>query len=240
MTRAYSQTQRLVSEALGTGFLLASIVGSGIMAQNLGPDASVALQLLCNSIATGAMLVVLITILGPISGAHFNPAVTLVFLLRGEIQLVPAVLFVAAQIAGGVLGVLACNVMFSLDAVQVSQTVRGGAGQLLSEFIATFGLLMTILLALRARPEAIPMCVGLYVASAIWFTSSTSFANPAVTIARVFSDTFAGIEPGSVAVFIALQIAGAGAALGVCAFLSEPAGEGLPIEGKLAPEPDDR
>jgi glycerol uptake facilitator-like aquaporin len=200
--------RRLASEALGTFALLATVVGSGIMADRLA-DGNVAIALLGNTIPTGAILVVLITIFGPISGAHFNPAVTLSFLLRREISLPDAALYVIVQIAAGIAGVLTAHVMFDLALVDFSTTTRSGLGQWTGEFVATFGLVGTILACLKARPQAVPMAVGLYITAAYWFTSSTSFANPAVTIARSFSDTFAGIAPADVALFIAAQLVGA-------------------------------
>jgi glycerol uptake facilitator-like aquaporin len=199
--------QRIVAEALGTAFLLAAVVGSGIMAAKLS-GGNAALALLCNTLPTGAMLAVLILMFGPISGAHFNPAVTLAFVCRGELNWRTAVIYAASQILGGIAGVLAAHAMFDLPLWQVSQTVRSGPGQWFAEFVATFGLVLVIFCCLRAR-EAVPYAVGLYITSAYWFTASTSFANPAVTIARALSDTFAGIAPAGVAPFIAAQIAGA-------------------------------
>ena len=175
-------SRRLVAEALGTAMLVAAVVGSGIMADRLTDD--VALSLLGNTIPTGAMLVVLITILGPISGAHFNPAVTLVFALRREIQPSAATAYVIAQITGGIAGTFLAHAMFDLPILQISQTVRAGSGQWIAELVAAFGLVFTILAGLRFRSDAIPWLVGLYITSAYWFTASTSFANPAVAIAR--------------------------------------------------------
>lgn len=216
---SYTKTQRLLAEALGTAFLLAAVVGSGIMAEKLA-DGNVALALLCNTLPTGAILVVLITMLGPISGAHFNPAVTLAFNLRGEIETGEAGTFVAAQIIGGIAGVLAAHVMFDLTVFQVANVSRDGPAQWFAEFVATFGLVAVILLTLQAKPEAVPMAVGLYITSAYWFTASTSFANPAVTIARSLTDTFAGINPAHAPAFIAAQLAGAVVALGICRMLA--------------------
>jgi glycerol uptake facilitator-like aquaporin len=203
-----SLTRRLVAEWLGTAFLLAAVVGSGIMAQKLA-GGNVALALLCNTIPTGAILVVLILVFGPISGAHFNPAVTATFAWRGELSWSDASLYLIVQIAGGIAGVWAAHLMFELPLMQVSLTARTGAGQWLAEGVATFGLILTILGCAARTPSAIPYAVGLYITSAYWFTASTSFANPAVTIARSLSDTFAGIAPGGVLAFIAAQLLGA-------------------------------
>ncbi|MEJ6398373.1 MIP/aquaporin family protein [Yoonia sp. 208BN28-4] len=197
--------RRLMAEALGTFFLLATVVGSGIMAERLA-GGNIAVALLGNTIPTGAILVVLITIFGPISGAHFNPAVTLSFAIRREITVPDAVLFVMVQIASGILGVLAAHVMFEHPLFDPSTTARTGVGQWAGEFVATFGLVGTILACIKARPQAVPMAVGLYITAAYWFTSSTSFANPAVTIARGFSNTFAGIAPADVVAFIIVQL----------------------------------
>lgn len=204
-------TRKLAAEAIGTFFLLATVVGSGIMADELS-GGNTGLALLCNAIATGAILAVLIAGLGPVSGAHFNPAVTGVFWFRGEIAAGAAMAYVIVQIAAGSFGVVAANMMFDLPAVQISQTIRGGSGQWLAEVIATFGLLMTILTCVKLRPGFVAPGVGLYITSAYFFTSSTSFANPAVTIARTLSDTFAGIAPASAPAFIAMQVIGAGIA----------------------------
>ena len=202
----------LWAEFLGTLMLVMTVVGSGIMAANLaaGNDA---VALLGNTIATGAILVVLITIFGPLSGAHFNPAVTFVFLLKKDIALNAALLFILAQIAGGVIGAWLAHVMFELPVMQLSQNPRTGLAQYFAEVVATFGLVMTILLGLAHRPKQVPMLVGLYITAAYWFTASTSFANPAVTIARSFSDTFAGIHIGDTGPFIIAQLIGAVLAL---------------------------
>lgn len=200
--------RRLIAEWLGTLFLLAAVVGSGIMAERLA-GGNVAVALLGNTIPTGAILVVLITAFGPISGAHFNPAVTLSFALRREIAPKEAALFMIAQIFGGIVGVLTAHLMFEHPLIDPSTTARTGIGQWAGEFVATFGLIGTIMACLKARPQAVPMAVGLYITAAYWFTSSTSFANPAVTIARGFSDTFAGIAPGDVAAFIGVQLVAA-------------------------------
>lgn len=206
-------TRRLIAEWLGTFSLLATVIGSGIMAERLA-GGNVAVALLGNTIPTGAILVVLITVFGPISGAHFNPAVTLGFALRREMSWRDSGLYVLAQICGGIIGVLAAHVMFDHPLIDPSTTARNGIGQWTGEFVATFGLLGTIFGCLKARPQAVPMAVGLYITAAYWFTSSTSFANPAVTIARGFSDTFAGIAPVDVAGFVAVQLVAAVLATG--------------------------
>lgn len=209
---ASSNRAQLLAEFLGTGALVCTVVGSGIMAENLA-GGNVAVALLGNTIPTGAILFVLITMLGPISGAHFNPAVTLAFTLRKELAVPKAVQFVAVQIAGGILGCLLANYMFELDVFQISEKVRTGPSQWVSEVTATVGLLLTIFVCLKSRPEAIPAAVGLYITAAYWFTSSTSFANPAVAISRVFSNTFAGIRPEDAVFFILCQIIGVFVAL---------------------------
>jgi len=198
----------LTAEFTGSAFLLATVIGSGIMAQNLA-GGNTAIALLGNTVATGAILVVLILIFGPVSGAHFNPAVTLSFRLRGEIGTSDTALYILAQIAGALAGMLAAHFMFELPLVQSSTHIRAGAAQFGSEIIATFGLLATIIGCVRHRPEAVPYAVGLYITAAYWFTASTSFANPAVTIARSFSDTFSGIRPEDAPLFIAAQLTGA-------------------------------
>jgi glycerol uptake facilitator-like aquaporin len=215
--------RKLAAEGLGTGLLLAAIVGSGIMAERLA-GGNVALALLCNALATGAMLVVLITIFGPVSGAHLNPAVTLVLALRREIGLGAALAYVPIQIAGAVLGTLLAHAMFGEALLQVSATARSGMALCLAEGVATFGLILTILGTLRFRPEMIAASVGLYIFAAYWFTASTSFANPAVTIARSLTDSFAGIAPADAPGFIIAQIAGAiiAAALTPWLFASAP------------------
>ena len=200
--------RKLAAEWLGTFSLLATVIGSGIMAERLA-GGNVAIALLGNTIPTGAILVVLITIFGPISGAHFNPAVTLAFALRREIAPRDACLYVVVQVIGGIAGVFAAHVMFDNALIDPSTTVRTGTGQWVGEFVATFGLVGTILACLKARADAVPMAVGLYITAAYWFTSSTSFANPAVTIARGFSNTFAGISPADVGSFVAVQIVAA-------------------------------
>lgn len=205
---AFSRAQRLGAEFTGTAFLLATVVGSGIMAERLS-GGNVAIALMANAVPTGAILAVLITMLGPVSGAHFNPAVTMAFALRRGIDWSEGAAYVVVQIAGGLAGVWAAHLMFAEDLVQYSATVRTGWSQWFAEIVATFGLVFTILATLRSRPEWVAMAVGLYITAAYWFTASTSFANPAVTIARGFSDTFAGIRPVDIAPFIAAQLAGA-------------------------------
>jgi glycerol uptake facilitator-like aquaporin len=210
--------RRLVAEALGTAFLLAAVVGSGIMAAKLA-GGNGALALLCNTLPTGAILVVLILIFGPVSGAHFNPAVTAAFAVRGELPWPEAGGYVAAQLLGAVVGVWAAHLMFELPVWQFSTTIRTGPAQWFAEAVATFGLLLTIFGCLRSSPASVPYAVGLYITAAYWFTASTSFANPAVTLARSLSDTFAGIAPAGVVAFIISQFVGAGAATAVARWL---------------------
>ena len=217
--------RRLFAEALGTAFLLATVVGSGIMAERLA-DGNAALALLGNTLATGAILVVLILIFGPISGAHLNPAVTLAFVLRGEIGRALAGAYVAVQVLGGLAGTWIAHVMFDEALFQVSATVRTGPPQWTSEFVAAFGLVAAILGCLRTRPEAVPYAVGLFITAGYWFTASTSFANPAVTVARSFTDTFSGIRPADAPGFILAQLLGAVAATLVFRWLLRPAAEG--------------
>ena len=204
--------QKLAAEGLGTAMLLISVVGSGIMGESLA-NGNTALALLANAVATGCMLFVIITVLGPISGAHFNPAVTLAFALLGEIAPRLAVQYVIVQIMCAILGVWATHLMFDMPILHASTTLhRTGVAQWSSEIMATFGLLFVIFGGLKSRPEAIPAMVGIYITGAYWFTASTSFANPAVTIARGFSDSFAGIYPGHVGMFILMQLIGVGVA----------------------------
>ena len=210
--------QRCFAETLGTAFLLAAVVGSGIMAARLS-GGNGALALLCNTLPTGAILTVLILVFGPISGAHFNPAVSIAAGLRGKLNVQTAVAYIGAQLAGGILGVWAAHLMFELPLWQVSITARTGPGQWLAEAVATFGLLLTIIGCSTRTPAAVPYAVGLYITAAYWFTASTSFANPAVTIARSLSDTFAGIAPGGVLPFIAAQLAGMLAAVALARWL---------------------
>ena len=215
-------TRRLAAEALGTALLLISVIGSGIMGVTLS-DGNIGLALLANAVATGCMLYVIITVLGPISGAHFNPAVSLAFFLRGQLPVRDLAGYVAAQLAGGLMGVWAAHLMFAQPVLQLSQTMhRTGGAQWVSEAIATFGLLMVIFGGLKARAETVPALVAFYITGAYWFTASTSFANPAVTFARGFSDTFAGIYPGHIPAFIAAQLVTVGIAhLALKALLDE-------------------
>lgn len=211
----YTSTKKLLAELIGTAILLATIVGSGIMAEQLA-DGNVALALLGNTIPTGAILVVLITLFGPVSGAHFNPTVTFVFALRNEISKREGMFYVLFQIIGGILGVWAAHLMFDLEVLQLSQKSRTGSAQWFAEVVATFGLIITILGTLKAKPESVAVMVGLYITAAYWFTASTSFANPAVTIARSLSDTFAGISPLHAPGFIIAQMIGAVIAASYC------------------------
>jgi glycerol uptake facilitator-like aquaporin len=211
-------TQRAFAEWLGTAFLLATVVGSGIMAEKLS-DGNAAIALLCNTLPTGAILVVLILIFGPLSGAHLNPAVTVAFAFRGALAWPLAATYIAAQVFGGIVGAWVAHLMFELPLWQLSSTVRTGPGQWLAEAIATFGLVLTIFGCNSQRPDTVPYAVGLYITAAYWFTASTSFANPAVTIARSLSDTFAGIAPAGVFPFIGAQFAGALIALALIRWL---------------------
>jgi glycerol uptake facilitator-like aquaporin len=223
--------RRVVAEGLGTALLVATVVGSGIMPETLTKD--LALTLLCNTIATGAILVVLITILGPVSGAHFNPAVSLVFAIKGDLARRDAVLYSAAQIAGGIAGTIAAHLMFAMPVLMASEHVRTGSAQWFAEFVATFGLVVTILAGIRFAHAAVPWLVGLYITAAYWFTASTSFANPAVAIARSLTNTFSGIRPIDLPGFIAAQSAGAVCALAfVTWLLRAPAGAVTPIKAE--------
>jgi glycerol uptake facilitator-like aquaporin len=215
--------RRIAAETIGTGFLAATVVGSGIMAQSLTHD--IALALLANTLATGAILVVLITILGPSSGAHFNPAVSLVFAIQRALPFHEAALYAAAQIIGGALGTMAAQFMFALPLIELSTKARTGDAQWFSEFIATFGLIATILAGIRFEHKAVPWLVGLYITAAYWFTASTSFANPAIAIARCLTNSFSGIRPADLPGFIAAEFIGALAALGIMTWLlGKPAG----------------
>jgi glycerol uptake facilitator-like aquaporin len=219
-TRPFDLSRRLAAEALGTAFLVTAVVGSGITADRLTDDT--ALALLGNTIPTGAILVVLITVLGPISGAHFNPAVTLAFVLRRDMSPRYGFSYAAAQMGGGIIGVVAAQLMFDLPMIQVATTVRTGLPQWWAEIVATFGLVGIILAGVRFRSEAIPWLVGLYITAAYWFTASTSFANPAVAIARSLSDTFSGIRPVDVPGFVVAELLGSILAVGVFAWLLRP------------------
>jgi glycerol uptake facilitator-like aquaporin len=214
----YSLGQRLAAEAIGTSLLVATVVGSGIMAETLA-DGNLAVALLANTVATGAILYVLIIVLGPVSGAHLNPAVSAVFAFRREIAWTVAFAFMIAQVAGGIGGTLLAHAMFEQPLIQLSAHSRTGPAQWLSEAVATFALVLTILGTLRARPEAVPVSVALVIVAAYWFTASTSFANPAVTIARTLSDSFAGIAPRDAPAFVAAQFLGAALAATVAAGL---------------------
>jgi glycerol uptake facilitator-like aquaporin len=200
------------AEAIGSFFLFCTVIGSGIMAEQLA-GGNVAVALLGNTIATGAMLFVLIGMFGPVSGAHFNPAVTLVFRLRGELTSTTALRLIAGQLFGGILGVWAAHLMFARPILELSSKARTGTGQWAGEFIATFGLVFVILGTSRHRPQAVPASVALYIVAAYWFTSSTSFANPAITLARALSDSFAGIAPADAPAFVLAQLCGALAAM---------------------------
>ncbi|GAA0776463.1 aquaporin family protein [Roseibium denhamense] len=213
----FTLSRRLTAEALGTAMLVGTVVGSGIMADRLSDD--VAVSLLGNTIPTGAILVVLITILGPISGAHFNPAVTFVFWLRKELTLGIGLAYILVQVLGGICGSLIAHIMFELPVWQASTTVRTGGAQWTAEVVATFGLLASILAGIKFREAAVPWLVGLYITAAYWFTASTSFANPAVAISRAFTDTFAGIRPIDLPGFIVAEFAGAALALLVFSWL---------------------
>jgi glycerol uptake facilitator-like aquaporin len=209
-----TRTQKYLTEFIGTAFLLATVIGSGIMGETLA-NGNTAIALLGNTIATGAILFVLITIFGPISGAHFNPVVTLAFLIRGELPMRDAVPYVVLQIIGGIVGVWVAHIMFDQPVLQSSQTLRAGASQGFSEIVATFGLLLVIFGGNHHRGDAVPALVGVYITAAYWFTASTSFANPAVTIARTLSDTFAGINPMNAPMFIGCQLVGMIVALAI-------------------------
>lgn len=216
----FDLSRRLAAEALGTGALVCTVVGSGIMADRLTDD--MALALLANALPTGAILVVIITMFAPVSGAHFNPAVTLGLTLTGRLPVREAGPYAAAQIGGGLLGTLAAHLMFALPLVQTSLTERTGPSQWFAEGVATFGLMAAILAAIRFRPKSVAWMVGLYITAAYWFTASTSFANPAVTVARAFTDTFSGIRPLDAPAFVMAQLAGATCAVAVMTWLLNP------------------
>jgi len=226
--------RRLLAEGIGSAFLFATVIGSGIMAQRLA-GGNVAIALLGNTLATGAILFVLITMLGPISGAHFNPAVTMVAAGRGDLGWRDAVLYMIAQLACGIAGVFIAHLMFDVPVLQVSTHARTGIGQWAGEAVATFGLILTILGTVRHRPDWVPASVALYITAAYWFTSSTSFANPAITVARSLSDSFAGIAPHDVPMFVVAQLAGAVAAARVARILFPATPDIVPIS--LDPPP---
>jgi glycerol uptake facilitator-like aquaporin len=233
--------RRIAAEALGTGFLVATVVGSGIMAETATKDT--ALALLGDTLPTGAILVVLITILGPISGAHFNPAVSLVFALERDLRPREAGLYAVAQIAGGVAGTFAAHLMFGLPVLEASMKVRTGGAQWFAEWVATFGLVVTILGGLRFARASVPWLVGLYITAAYWFTASTSFANPAVAIARSLTDTFSGIRPVDAPAFVAAQLIGAVCGLGLAGWLLGETGdavEAIGPEARLSKNPNSR
>lgn len=216
--------RRLVAEGLGTAFLLATVVGSGIMAENLA-DGNDAIALLGNTLATGAILAVLIMVFGPVSGAHFNPAVTTAFLMRRDIDALTATYYMLVQIVGAIAGVMAAHAMFDLDFIQASQKLRTGPSQWFAEVVATFGLVGFILGTLHYGTRTVAATVGLYISAAYWFTASTSFANPAVTIGRTLTDTFSGIYPDHAPAFIAAQIGGATVAVLVMGWVLKPKAE---------------
>jgi glycerol uptake facilitator-like aquaporin len=222
--QSFDLPRRLVAEALGTGLLVATVVGSGIMAESLTGD--VALALLGNTLPTGAILVVLISIFGPISGAHFNPAVSLIFALKRDLTPRDAVLYMAVQVAGGIIGTMIAHAMFALPLLDASLKARTGGAQWLAEGVAAFGLVATILAGIRFERASVPWMVGLYITAAYWFTSSTSFANPAVAIARSMTNTFSGIRPLDLPGFIAAELCGAVVALILMSWLLRAAGEG--------------
>jgi glycerol uptake facilitator-like aquaporin len=231
---AFDLPRRLTAEALGTALLVATVVGSGIMAVSLSHD--VGIQLLGNTLPTGAILVVLITILGPVSGAHFNPAVSLVFALKRDMSSRDAALYALVQVAGGVLGAIVAHLMFSLPLIAFSEKARTGGAQWFAEWVATFGLVATILAGIRFERSAVPGLVGLYITAAYWFTASTSFANPAVVIARALTNTFSGIRPIDAPGFIAAQLLGAVCALALMNWLlreDADASDPLKAEAKL-------
>jgi glycerol uptake facilitator-like aquaporin len=225
--QSFDLPRRLVAEALGTALLVATVVGSGIMAESLTKD--VALALLGNTLPTGAILVVLITILGPVSGAHFNPAVSLIFALKRELTPRDALLYIAAQIVGGIAGTMLAHAMFALPLLDASLKVRSGGAQWLAEGVAAFGLIATILAGIRFERASVPWLVGLYITAAYWFTSSTSFANPAVAIARSMTNTFAGIRPVDLPGFVIAELSGALAAMLLMNWLLRAGGEGAPM-----------
>ncbi|AZO12922.1 MULTISPECIES: MIP/aquaporin family protein [unclassified Mesorhizobium] len=219
-TTPFNLPRRFVAEALGTGLLVATVVGSGIMAETLTHDA--ALALLGNTLATGAMLVVLITILGPISGAHFNPAVSLVFCLSRTLPARDLPAYLVAQLLGGIAGTIVAHLMFALPVLEIATKLRAGPAQWFSEMVAAFGLVAVILSGARFEQRAVPWLVGLYITAAYWFTASTSFANPAVALARSLTDTFSGIRPMDLPGFIVAELLGALIALALMGWLLRP------------------
>ena len=229
----FDLTRRLVAELLGTAMLVATVVGSGIMAETLTKD--VALQLLCNTLPTGAILVVLITTLGPVSGAHFNPAVSLVMALKGDLSGSDAARYVAVQVFGGIAGTVIAHAMFGLPLFDFSMKVRTGSAQWLAEAVAAFGLVFTILAGVRFNRPAVPWLVGLYITAAYWFTASTSFANPAVAIARSLTNTFSGIRPVDLPGFIASELVGAVVGLMVMGWLLRGAGTTAAVTKEASP-----
>ncbi|MFO1148044.1 MAG: MIP/aquaporin family protein [Alsobacter sp.] len=228
--RAFDLPRRLAAETLGTALLVATVVGSGIMAESLTKD--VALALLANTLPTGAILIVLITVLGPISGAHFNPAVTAVFTARGELTPGEAAAYIGAQIAGGIVGTIVAHLMFDLPTVAMSLKARTGGPQWFSEWVATFGLLVTILGGIRFAHRSVPVLVGAYITAAYWFTASTSFANPAVAIARSLTNTFSGIRPTDLPGFVIAQFVGALCASAFMAWLLKPSPDATPMDAE--------
>ena len=223
----FDLSRRAVAEALGTALLVAAVVGSGIMAESLTKDA--ALAMLCNTLPTGAILVVLIAAFGPISGAHFNPAVTLVFWLKREVSTSEGMTYIAVQIAGGIVGTMIAHAMFGLPLFEVSMKVRTGGAQWFAEAVASFGLIATILAGVRFARTSVPWLVGLYITAAYWFTASTSFANPAVAMARSLTNTFSGIRPRDLAGFIAAEFCGAVFGLVVIGWLLREIDDTVPI-----------
>jgi glycerol uptake facilitator-like aquaporin len=227
---SYDLGRRVAAEALGTAMLVATVVGSGIMAETLTKD--VALALLGNTLPTGAILVVLITILGPISGAHFNPAVTLVFALKRELSMRDAMFYVGAQIGGGILGTMIAHGMFAHPLLEASVKIRTGGAQWFAEAVAAFGLIATILAGIRFQRSAVPWLVGLYITAAYWFTASTSFANPAVAIARSFTNTFSGIRPVDVSGFVIAELCGAVIGMVVITWLLQTTPDAKPLDSE--------
>jgi glycerol uptake facilitator-like aquaporin len=233
MMPEFDLTRRLAAEALGTALLVATVVGSGIMAEGLAKDP--ALALLANTISTGAILVVLIAVLGPISGAHFNPAVTLVFLLKRELPTNDALMYVIAQIIGGIVGTMIAHLMFGLPLLHESTKIRAGGAQWFAEAVASFGLIATILAGLRFQRGSVPWLVGLYITAAYWFTASTSFANPAVAVARSLTNTFSGIRPRDLPGFITAELCGAIIGVIVIGWLLREGNRAAPISEEVQP-----